>query len=321
MSDQLRRQIEILKLLPRPGLAKSTGDIHRELKERDHDSSKRTIERDLENLLEVFPMSVHKETKQGNNGRTNYWHLTSLKGLLPETLLNDNDAALALTMLKQQAYNRLPRSVVKRLDSLWQQATTTAEADKRAQQWMQLIQYLPDPMRPESPPIDGDVQNTIEEALASSDALDLTIATLDGETRLEGLLPLRLLLQEEILYLLAEYPSAPNMDESIQLLPLHRITKAEARLSFDDSSLEPDLAQSFALGMEDSLRLVIRVNRPLAEALFNRPIGRDQSLAEDSANPGLYVVTTFIENSPQLRRWLARRNEKELEVIEPKGLT
>lgn len=320
MSDQLRRQIEILKLLPRPGMAKSTGDIHRELKERDHASSKRTIERDLENLLEVFPMSVHKESKQGTNGRTNYWHLTSLKGLLPETLLNDNDAALALTMLKQQAYNRLPRSVVKRLDSLWQQATTTAETDKRAQQWIQLIQYLPDPMRPESPPIDGDVQNTIEDALASSDALDLTIATLDGETKLEGLFPLRLLLQEEILYLLAEYPRAPNMDESIQLLPLHRITKAEARLSFDDSSLEPDLAQSFALGMEDSLRLVIRVNRPLAEALFNRPIGRDQRLAEDAENPGCYLVSTFIDNSPQLRRWLMRRDSTELEVVEPELL-
>lgn len=50
---------------------------------------------------------------------------------------------------------------------------------------MQLIQYLPDPMRPESPLIDGDVENAIEEALASSDALDLTLAILDGETRLE----------------------------------------------------------------------------------------------------------------------------------------
>ena len=31
MSDQLRRQIEILKLLPRPGLAKSTAEIFKEL--------------------------------------------------------------------------------------------------------------------------------------------------------------------------------------------------------------------------------------------------------------------------------------------------
>ncbi|WP_303292309.1 WYL domain-containing protein [Marinobacter sp. SS5-14b] len=320
MSDQLRRQIEILKLLPRPGLAKSTGDIHKQLKERDHDASKRTVERDLENLLEVFPMSVYKESKQGTNGRTNYWHLTSLKGLLPETLLNDNDAALALTMLKQQAYNRLPRSVVKRVDSLWQQATTTTETDQNAQRWMQLLQYLPDPMRPESPAIDSDVQSTIEEALASSDALNLTMLTLDGEIEFKKLLPLRLLLQEEILYLLAEYPDAQSMDDSIQLLPLHRITKAEARLSHNDSSLEPDLAQAHALGMEDSIRLVIRINRPLAEALFNRPIGREQSLMEDADNPGHYLVTTYIDNSPQLRRWLTRRNGKELEIVEPEDL-
>ncbi|WP_417521842.1 hypothetical protein [Marinobacter sp.] len=236
------------------------------------------------------------------------------------TLLNDNDAALALTMLKQQAYNRLQRSVLKRLVPLWQQATTTAESDRKAQQWMELIQYLPDPIQPESLRIVRELKNTIEEALASTDAFDLTSVTLDGETRLEGLGALQLLLQEEILYLLAESPSAPIMDQSIQLLPLHRITKAEAHLSFDDSSLEPDLAQSFALGMEDSLRLVIRVNRPLAEALFNRPTGRDQSLEADPENPGRYLVTTFIDNSPQLRRWLKGRNRLELDVIEPTQL-
>ena len=320
MSDQLRRQIEILRLLPRPGLAKSTGEIHQLLEVRDYGSSKRTVERDLENLLDVFPMSVCKESKQGDNGRTNYWHLQSLKGLLPETLFNDKDAALALTLLKQQAYNRLPGSVVKRLESIWEQASKTAESDKNAQKWMQLIQYLPDPMRPESPAIDADVQATIEEALDNGEVLDLTLQTLQGESDYEKLLPIRLLLQEEILYLLAEHPKAPSEEESIKLLPLHRITRATARYQHLDSSFEPDLAQAFALGVEDSIKLVIRVTRPLAEALFNRPIGRQQHLIEEKDQPARYLVTTYIDNTPQLRRWLARRNGKELELLEPKGL-
>lgn len=267
----------------------------------------------------MFPQAVHCSEAQGLNGRTSYWHLTSLKGLLPETLINNNDAALALTMLKQQAYNRLPRGVFDRLDSLWAQATATAEQNRDTQQWMNLIQYLPDPMRPESPPIDTKVQNTIENALRDTDALDVTMQTLEGETTLSKLLPLRLLLQEEVLYLLAENPNADNMDDSIQLIPLHRITHAESRLSVKDSSLEPDLAQQFALGMESAFRLVIRVNRELADALFNRPIGREQTIEADPEAPGHFVVNTDIDDSPQLRRWLARRAETELEILEPRA--
>jgi len=271
-------------------------------------------------LSDMFPMAVCREDHQGGNGRTSYWHLTSLKGLLPETLFNNKDAALALTLLKQQAYNRLPRGVFNRLNPLWEQATATAEQNHDTQQWMQLIQYLPDPMRPESPPIDEVVQSTIEDALRGSYALELTVTKLDGETHYRELHPLRLLLQEEILYLLAEDPNTESLDDSIQLIPLHRVTDASTPLGSYESSLEPDLAQQFALEMEDGFRLVIRINRPLAEALFNRPIGREQNLEPDSDKPGHYIVTTFIDNSPQLRRWLARRNGSELEILEPEGL-
>lgn len=320
MSDQLQRQIDILRLLPRPGQAKSTKEIFEALCEQGYTASKRTVERDLESLASTFPQAVHCEYAQGANARTSYWHLTSLKGLLPETLVNNNDAALALTMLKQQAYNRLPRSVFERLDSIWSQATATAEQNRETQRWMSLIQYVPDPMRPESPPIDPAIQSTIEGAVRDSDALDLTVQTLDGEATLTKLLPLRLLLQEEVLYLLAENPAADNPDDSTQLIPLHRIIEAETSLSLEESSLEPDLAQRFALGMEEPFRLVMRVNRPLAEALFNRPIGREQNLEGDPDTPGYYLVTTSIDDSPQLRRWLARRSGVELQIIQPAGV-
>ena len=317
MSNQLQRQLAILKVLPGPGRAKSTGEIHEILKA-DFSISKRTVERDLVSLADAFPQAIHRREDEGLNGRTSYWHLTSLRGLLPETLLNNDDIALALTLLRQQAYNRLPRSISRRLDSLWEQAAATSKQNRNAQQWMQLIQYLPDPIRPESPPIEKTVQSAVEDALRHSDKLDLTIRTLDGEATLEGLLPLRLLLQEEILYLMAEYPAAETMDDSIRLIPLHRIINARSRPAMDGTSLEPDLAQQFVLGMEGSLRLVIRVNRPLAEALFNRPIGRNQRVSAAQDDPDQFIVTTDIDDTPQLRRWLKRRVDKGLEIMEPR---
>ncbi|MAH30454.1 MAG: hypothetical protein CMG78_00005, partial [Marinobacter sp.] len=94
----------------------------------------------------------------------------------------------------------------------------------------------------------------------------------------------------------------------------------KAKFTHNDSSFEPDLAQAVALGVEDTIKLVIRVNRPLAEALFNRPIGRQQQLVEDSEKAGHFVVTTYIDSSPQLKRWLMRRIDGELEILEPAGL-
>jgi hypothetical protein len=92
-------------------------------------------------------------------------------------------------------------------------------------------------MRPESPPTDEQVQLAVEDALRDSDKPDLITKTRDGETKLNGLLPLRMLLQEEILCLLAENPNAETMDDSIQLVPLHRILTAKSGLSLNDTSL------------------------------------------------------------------------------------
>ena len=72
--------------------------------------------------------------------------------------------------------------------------------------------------------------------------------------------------------------------------------------------------------MEGTLRLVMRVKRPLAEALFNRPIGRDQKIEPAPGEPDWFIVTTDIDNSPQLRRWLNRRGGNELKILESGGL-
>jgi repressor of nif and glnA expression len=69
MATQLQRQIEILKILPRPGQAKSTKEIHKILGERGYATSKRSVERDLASLIDTFPQAIYCEDNQGNNGR------------------------------------------------------------------------------------------------------------------------------------------------------------------------------------------------------------------------------------------------------------
>ncbi|MBS3805842.1 MAG: hypothetical protein KGY54_14950, partial [Oleiphilaceae bacterium] len=70
MSNQLQRQIDILKSLPRPGQASSTKEIHEILRDLGYATSKRSVERDLASLAETFPQAVHRREYQGSNGRT-----------------------------------------------------------------------------------------------------------------------------------------------------------------------------------------------------------------------------------------------------------
>jgi hypothetical protein len=102
---------------------------------------------------------------------------------------------------------------------------------------------------------------------------------------------------------------------------MHRVIMVEEVGIFrGDGALEPDLVQSQALGIGDNLQLTLRVPRPLADALFERPIGRGQVISRCEDDVDWYIVTTDIDDSPQLRRWLARRKPDALTVLAPQWL-
>src|SRR5690606_14169139 len=120
---------------------------------------------------------------------------------------------------------------------------------------------------------------------------------------------------------LAENPAADDINQQICTLPMHCITQASTCLSLDSGSgIDPDLAQNYALGTGERLQLHLRINRKLAEALFERPLGSGQRISASSEQPGWYELETVIEDSPQLQRWLKRRGlNGELVVLEKNG--
>ncbi len=73
--------------------------------------------------------------------------------------------------------------------------------------------------------------------------------------------------------------------------------------------------------------LPVDAGRPVApghtaslRVLFNRPIGTGQSLTPCDLQPARFIITNDIEDSPQLRNWLARRIGDEVEIVEPQDL-
>lgn len=303
MAKQLERHLNILQHFPRPPAYITAAQLHERLPH-DLNVTKRTVERDLKQMSASFPDALEMVEGQGDNGRAIHWRLRFRQGLLPETFLNNPDLAMTLSLLEQQARSRLPRAVLDRLRPYWEQARTAHKHNAQTQRWQRDFQYLPDPMRPEPPSVDPEIQHTVEDALANAQRLTVTLETLDGSLTYARLLALRLILQEEVLYMLVENLETDDPEASLVLLPLHRVTHATASGLASGSGIEPDLAQQHLLGTGEFITLEMRVSRNLAEALFERPIGHGQRIHIDGER---YRVITEIEDSPQLHRWLQRR--------------
>ena len=123
MSNRFNRLIEILNLLHRSGCPVPTATIRTKLRSQGYACSVRTVERDLSFLVETQPNVIERIVqpregmahdagdKDNDPGAAYHWRLISRKGLIPESLINDENMILALALLKQQAFNRLPRSV------------------------------------------------------------------------------------------------------------------------------------------------------------------------------------------------------------------
>lgn len=315
MSQQLRRQLNILRTLPKANRAISTAEVYARMENQGYRCSRRTIERDLSLLATVFPNAIKVITDEST--QTNSWGLIEGKPLLPEVLFNNSDLALAMTLLKQQAYSRLPLRIFNILKPLWEQAGATAEQDLNARKWLEFTRYLPSPLRPESPEIKADVQNTIEKALLDGDFLNLCVNTLDGQTDYQGLIPIRLIQRDELMLLLAQNPAAENDDELICIIPMHCIVSATSRVNLEGGSdIDPDIAQQYALNIGDFIQLRVRISRKLAEELFARPIGNGQSITACSQKPVWYVLETIIEDGPELKKWLAwQQQDNHLEMV------
>ena len=305
MSQQLKRHWAILRYMAAQRRPLTAGEIHQHLSER-FPVDQRTYERDLITLGDIFPQAITCQENQGLNKRTNQWSLRSQRGLIPEVLLNDADIAMALVVLEEQARSRLPRSVMHRLNDWWEQAHGTLDnvPDSHLKNYRQLIRYIPNPERPVPPSADDNVQITVEEALIQHQKLTLTHETLDGHQTLEGMVPLRLLLLEEVMYLIAEQPESTSA-ERIYKIPLHRVISAECTGLNTATTTDPDTAERHVMGTGDTRQIDIPVSRAIAEMLFERPLGYNQTLTPLD-NGETFLLSTTLDDSHQLQDLLGQ---------------
>ncbi|MEW6647313.1 MAG: WYL domain-containing protein [Pseudomonadota bacterium] len=312
--NTLARQWELLKLLPshRPG--KTAAELTRNLAELGYDVTKRTVERDLDSLVAVFPT-----IECNDKGQPYGWHWApGASSDVPGVTLAE---ALSLQMIEETLKPLLPASVLKAVEPRFRQAANKLASQKQhpgIARWADKVRNIP-PALPLLPPrIDLAVLETVQSALLGEVQLEVDYHSMDAEApQTRTLHPLAMVQRGPVTYLVATAYGY----EDIRLYALHRISRAErlAERSKKPKTFDIDQyiqAGHFQFSNGKSLTLKARIVGWLARILGETPLSEDQTLIQDGDE---YLLTAHVADSWQLRWWILSQGPS-ITVIEPKYL-
>jgi len=310
----LARQWELLKLLPTRGAGKTAAELTRALKEAGFPVTKRSVERDLNDLLDVFRLDRNDKSPP-YGWRWPYDTPAALPGITVAE-------ALSLRLVQDTLRPLLPASVIKSLEPRFRQAeaklATLAERNPTAQ-WADKVRSVPPTLPLLAPAIDIDILETVQEALLANQQLEADYRAMGTEEPSAiRLHPLGLITRGPVTYLVATAFTYPDP----RLYALHRVSKA-TRLNkparrADGFNLDAYI-QSGALqfGTGKSIRLEARINDGLKRILEETPLSADQTLAPDEEWAARISAT--VADSWQLRWWILSQGDS-IQVLRPRGL-
>jgi predicted DNA-binding transcriptional regulator YafY len=311
--NTLLRQWELLKTLPSRPPGKTARELTRALVEFGFPVTKRTVERDLENLAAVFPIECN------DKGRPFGWYWApGAAADLPGITLAD---AVSLRMIEETLKPLMPATVLSVVEPRLRQATSKLERQRKKPgiyRWADKVRNIP-PTLPLLPPvIDSQVLETVQSALLYEVQLELDYLSMDAETpHTLTLHPLALVQRGSVTYLLA----TASGYRDIRTYALHRINRAQ-RLpgrvktppGFDlDHHLKSGALQ---FGNGKFIKLKAMVDEWLVRILKETPLSADQVLKTDGEE---HLLTATVADSWQLRWWILSQGAA-MRVTQPRPL-
>lgn len=273
-NQAIARQWELLKLLPSRPPGKSSRELAEALAQEGFKVTKRTVERDLNELIILFPLVCNdKGTPYG-------WHwLENTQLDLPSLPLTE---ALSLRLLEDFLKPLLPESILRSLTSRFQLAKTKLKAlgDLPTSKWADKVRVALPSLNLLPPHVDPLVQETIHEALLAEHQVNITYQSpITDSPSMLTLHPFGLVQRGPVTYLVAtafEYGD-------VRIYPLHRVLEAKrtnkacqrpSGFSLDDY-LESGALQ---FGGGKPIKLKATISQPLAKILKETPLAKDMTL-------------------------------------------
>lgn len=311
--NTLARQWEMLKMLPsrRPGITA------RELAERLHDEgfdvSKRTVERDLQSLSAIFPLSCNDQSAPFG------WYFTPGSSLeLPGLTISE---ALTLKLVEQHLSRLLPATMLAGLATHFQVAGRKLDemADTTpVARWTEKIRSVQPSQPLLTPEVDEAILAPLQEALLREQQVTVSYRKAGAGDNVEYTLnPLAMLQRGPVTYLVATAFTYSD----VRLYAVHRI-RAIARVDAPalrpaDFDLDAYIRQGGAnFGAGEEIRLQLRVDAKLAAHLAEAPLAEGMRMTPEGDG---FRVEAALPDTWQLRWWLLSQAEQ-AEVLAPPAL-
>lgn len=309
-SSTLLRQWEMMRMLTvirfdskQDGHWDKASEITTKLNEAGYAVSVRTVQRDLKELSEIFPIELNDK-----NARDYGWRWSKGANLnIPGMSVSE---ALAMRLVEMHLKQLLPTAMLDGLQGVFGLAKIKLDElarhnNNHSKDWLDKVRIV-QPAQPLLPPrVNQEIQSDIYRAILENRQLSVSYnASGSEETKDYELHPLGIIMRGSVSYLVASAWDYPD----VRLYALHRFSKVTL---LDNASKAPNrfnLDKAIACGLADfacqgePIQLEIRCEEWVAAYLIETPLSDDQ-IAKEEAD-GWIRLTATVNDTWQLRWWL-----------------
>lgn len=309
--ETLSRQWELLNMIPVRGLGKSAAELMQALTDQGYQISKRTVERDLNDLSMVFPLL------SDDSSSPQRWRWMDDKDIqLPGISVAE---AVMLQLVEGTLQQILPTEMLQGLSGRFNQARKKLQALEQSNQNARLIDKIAvvSPGLPMIPPkTSPNLYEAVQQALTQQCQLQARYTSVHHQQQKDYLLnPLGLVQRGHVTYLVATVAAYND----VRLFALHRFEVLELH----DSPLQTptgftlgDYLKTGALQFanDKSIRLEARVRPELARLLAEAPLSEDMLLKP--ADNDWQDLSASVHHGWQLEWWILSHSSQ-IEVLAP----
>lgn len=325
--DAILRQWVMLQLIPREPGGITAQKLRKLLADADplYDVHKRTIERNLIQMMSIFPTLDYRKKSGGNLW---FWE----KDTVIDIPRLDAKTALMFRLARDYLAPMLPKATLSELMPHFRQAEKTLKelADRSYTHWPDKVRIIQNSIQLKHPDIDPVILATVYEALFTDVKLDLGYRIRSGEEHNYRASLHGLVFRDGMVYAVCTLDGK----DVIRQLPLHRMLLAELT---NETSVQPpgfkldDYIKKFFdyplrelqsnSGHRDEIpdQITVRLafNPDSAVHLKESPLGDDQvvEILED----GREAITATVNNTERLRWWILSYGP-DMEVVAPDTL-
>jgi predicted DNA-binding transcriptional regulator YafY len=319
MAESYLRLLEILRMLPRFPNTISTTEIGNRVLNKGYEVTVKTIQRDLQAISRIFPVTSVEDTKPYRWGWMEKANIMDIPSM-------DQKTALTFFMIDEYLSAMIPRSVFQFLEPYFNRAKAILEDIQKStlSKWIQKIAVIPKGQPLLKAEFKESVRNVVYDGLLNNKQISITYKRLGAKrSKTYPVHPLGLVFRNEIIYLVA---IAKTYKDPAQF-PLHRILKAE--LTETDAIIPKGTNLKTFIGRgefsypyaetvdEEEIVLEAAFHKYHASRLEETPLSSDQVMMSQA--DGRVTLKATVLNSLELREWLRGFGDS-VEVIAPASL-